>query len=51
VWAASQAGVEQITAVAASGVAMSIAAGAVVLGYYLIYWMAVRRRLRSSRAA
>lgn len=49
VWAAWQAGVEQIAAVAGSGVAMSLAAGAVVLGYYLIYWIAVRRRLRSSR--
>jgi hypothetical protein len=49
VGAAWQAGVEQIGAVAASGIAMSMAAGAVVLGYYLIYWIAVRRRLRSSR--
>ena len=49
VWAAWQAGVEQITAVTASGVAMSIASGAVVLGYYSIYWNAVRRRLRSLR--
>ncbi len=48
VWNAWQAGVEQIAAVAAPGIAMSIAAGAVVLGYYLIYWTAVRRRLRSS---
>jgi hypothetical protein len=47
VWAAWQAGVEQVAALATSGVAMSIAAGAVVLGYYLIYWIAVRRRLRS----
>ena len=46
VWAAWQAGVEQIAAVAGSGIAMSIAAGAVVLGYYLIYWNAVRVRLR-----
>ena len=49
-WAAWQAGVEQTAAVAASGIAMSIAAGAVVLGYYMIYWIAVRRRLHSSRA-
>jgi hypothetical protein len=47
-WAAWQAGVEPIAAVAASGIAISIAAGAVVLGYYLIYWIAVRRRLLSS---
>ena len=43
--AAWQAGGEQIGAVAASGIAMSMAAGAVVLGYYVIYWIAVRRRL------
>jgi len=49
VWAAWQAGVEQIAAVAGAGVAMSMAAGAVVLGYYLIYWTAVRRRLQLSR--
>ena len=49
VWAAWQAGVEQIAAVTASGIAISIAAGAVVLGYYLIYWIAVRRRLLSSQ--
>jgi hypothetical protein len=32
--------------VASSGVAGSLAAGAVVLGYYLTYWIGVRRRLR-----
>jgi hypothetical protein len=31
---------------AASGAAGSLAAGAVVLGYYLTYWLGVRRRLR-----
>ena len=31
---------------AESGVAGSLAAGAVVLGYYLTYWLGVRRRLR-----
>ena len=49
-WAAWRAGIEQMTAVAASGIAMSMAAGAVVLGYYLIYWIAVRRRVRSPHA-
>ena len=49
VWAGWQAGVERLAAVTASGIATSIAAGAVVLGYYLIYWIAVRRRLRSLR--
>ena len=32
--------------IAASGVAGSLAAGAVVLGYYFIYWFGVRRRVR-----
>ena len=31
--------------IAASGVAGSLAAGAVVLGYYLVYWVGVRRRV------
>ncbi len=31
----------------AFGVAGSLAAGAVVLGYYLSYWMGVRRRLKA----
>jgi hypothetical protein len=31
---------------AAAGAAASLAAGAVVLGYYLTYWLGVRRRLR-----
>jgi hypothetical protein len=34
---------------AAFGIAQSMAAGAVVLGYYLTYWMGVRRRLRRYR--
>ena len=34
---------------AAAGVAGSMAAGAVVLGYYLTYWVGVRRRLRGHR--
>ena len=33
--------------VSAFGVAQSMAAGTVVLGYYLSYWMGVRRRLKS----
>jgi hypothetical protein len=31
----------------AFGVADSLAAGAVVLGYYLSYWLGVRRRLKA----
>ena len=34
---------------AAAGVAGSLAAGAVVLGYYLAYWLGVRRRLQLQR--
>jgi hypothetical protein len=34
----------------ASGVAGSMAAGAVVLGYYLVYWLGVRRRFKRQRA-
>jgi len=30
---------------AASGAAGSLAAGAVALGYYLVYWIGVRRRV------
>ena len=36
---------------AAFGVAGSMAAGAVVLGYYVSYWMGIRRRLRRHRGA
>ena len=35
--------------VVASGAAGSLAAGAVVLAYYLTYWLGVRRRLRRQR--
>jgi hypothetical protein len=38
------------TSLAAFGVAGSLAAGAVVLGYYLSYWAGVRRRLKAHRA-
>jgi len=37
--------------VASFGVAGSLAAGAVVLGYYLSYWMGIRRRLRRYQSA
>jgi hypothetical protein len=39
------------SALAAFGVAGSLAAGAVVLGYYLSYWLGIRRRLRRHLAA
>jgi hypothetical protein len=45
-WEAWRASVESMAWVAASGVAGSMSAGAVVLGYYLIFWMGVRRRVR-----
>ena len=35
--------------IAASGVTGSLAAGAVVLGYYLTYWLGVRQRTRGAR--
>lgn len=48
-WEAWQASVDSMTWVAASGVAASMSAGAIVLGYYLVYWFGVRRRMRSAR--
>ena len=42
-----QATVDQMTWVAVSGVATSMSAGAIVLGYYVVYWIGVRRRLRT----
>jgi hypothetical protein len=48
-WHAWRAAYEHTAVIAASGVAGSLAAGAVVLGYYLIYWTGVRRRLRRHR--
>jgi hypothetical protein len=42
-----QASLDQMTWVAASGVATSMSAGAIVLGYYVVYWFGVRQRLRT----
>jgi hypothetical protein len=42
-----QAAIDRMAWVAASGVATSMSAGAIVLGYYLVYWFGVRLRLRS----
>lgn len=47
-WGAWRASVESAAWVAASGVAGSMSAGAVVLGYYLIFWVGVRGRVRRS---
>ena len=41
-----RAGLEGSSWFVAAGVAGSMAAGAIVLGYYLTYWIGVRRRLR-----
>lgn len=50
-WAAWDAGVEQLNVVMTSGLPVSMSAGAVVLGYYFVYWTAVRRRVRAPHAA
>ncbi len=50
-WQTSRAGLDDASWFAAAGVAKSMAAGAVVLGYYLAYWIGVRSRLRRLRRA
>ena len=45
-WHTWRAGLEGQSWFVAAGVAGSMAAGAVVLGYYLAYWIGVRRRYR-----
>ena len=50
-WRTWRAGVEGTSLLVTAGVAGSLAAGAVVLGYYLIYWAGVRRRLKRHRIA
>jgi hypothetical protein len=45
-WHTWRAGVDDASWFAAAGVAKAMAAGAVVLGYYLAYWIGVRRRIR-----
>ena len=45
-WHTWRAGVDDASWFAAAGVAKSMAAGAVVIGYYLAYWIGVRRRIR-----
>ena len=45
-WHSWQAGLEGSSWFIAAGVAGSMAAGAIVLGYYLTYWIGVRRRLK-----
>ena len=45
-WEAWRASLDSAAWVTASGIAGSMSAGAVVLGYYLIFWAGVRRRIR-----
>jgi hypothetical protein len=48
-WHAWRSAYEHTAVIAASGVAGSLAAGGVVLGYYVIYWAGVRRRIKRHR--
>jgi len=45
-WHTWRAGVEGASLLVTAGVAGSLAAGAVAIGYYLTFWLGVRRRLR-----
>jgi hypothetical protein len=45
-WEAWQESVDRMAWVARSGIAESMSAGGVVLGYYLIYWIGIRQRVR-----
>lgn len=45
-WRSWQAGLDGESWLVGAGVPGSIAAGAIVLGYYLVYWYGVRRRYR-----
>ena len=49
-WQSWQAGMSGGSWFIAAGVAGSMAAGAIVLGYYLAFWLGVRRRLRRHEA-
>ena len=49
-WRAWQATPDTVSWIAQSGAAGSMAAGAVVIGYYLFYWAGVRRRFAKHRA-
>jgi hypothetical protein len=48
-WNAWSLAIDRASWAAESGVAGSLAAGAVVLGYYLTYWLGVRRRFKRHR--
>ena len=49
-WHTWRAGFDDASWVAAAGLAKSMAAGGVVLGYYFVYWIGVRSRLRLHRS-
>src|SRR5438874_1080586 len=49
-WHAWRSAYEHTAVIAAAGVAGSLAAGGVVLGYYVTYWAGVRRRIRRYRS-
>jgi hypothetical protein len=44
-WQTWRMGLDDVSWFAAAGIAGSFAAGAIVLGYYLTYWVGLRRRL------
>ena len=48
-WDTLRTSLETMTLVAASGLATSMSAGAVALGYYVVYWAGVRRGIRRFR--
>ena len=50
-WESWRAGVSGESWFVAAGVAGSMAAGAIVIGYYLTYWFGVRRRLKRELAS
>ena len=49
-WESWRAGVSGESWFVVSGITGSMAAGAIVLGYYLVFWIGVRRRLRRQLA-
>jgi hypothetical protein len=50
-WQAWHASIDRMEWVASAGLAPTMSAGAVVLGYYLIFWAGVRGRIRRHRGA
>lgn len=50
-WESWRVGVSGESWFVAAGVASSMAAGAIVIGYYLTYWLGVRRRLKRQLAS